>query len=119
MSELGLESATDAEVLAQDGLLVSTVAIRGAAQVAADAVRSTMWEHAGIDRTARGLRTGLARLEDIGRRLTPGMTEERNLLDTALLITEAALLRRESRGGHFRSDFPRSKRRWTGRHIEW
>jgi len=92
---------------------------RGAAQVTADAIRSAMWDHAGIDRTARGLRTGLARLADIEQRLTPGMTEERNLLDTARLITEAALLRRESRGGHFRSDFPRDRRKWRGRHIEW
>ena len=85
----------------------------------ADAVRSVMWEHAGIDRTARGLRTAVKRLDDIAQRLTPGMTEERNLLDTARLIVEAALLRRESRGGHFRSDFPRTKRRWRGRHIEF
>src|SRR5207302_10651121 len=92
---------------------------RGAAQVAADAIRSAMWEHAGIDRTARGLRAGLARLEEISLRLTPGMTEERNLLDTARLIGEAALLRRESRGGHFRSAFPRDRRKWRGKHIEW
>jgi L-aspartate oxidase len=92
---------------------------RGAAQVTADAIRSTMWEHAGIDRTARGLRAGLAKLEAIERRLTPGMTEERNMFDTARLITEAALLRRESRGGHFRSDFPRDRRKWQGKHIEW
>jgi L-aspartate oxidase len=47
------------------------------------------------------------------------MTEERNLLDTARLIAEAALLRTESRGGHYRSDFPRSRKEWRGRHIEW
>jgi len=92
---------------------------RGAAQVASDAIRSVMWEHAGIDRTARALRAGLARLEDIEARLTPGMTEERNMLDTARLIAEAALLRRESRGGHFRSDFPKDRRKWQGKHIEW
>ena len=28
------------------------------------------------------------------------------MVDTALLIAEAALLRKESRGGHFRADFP-------------
>ena len=48
----------------------------------------------------------LARPAEIESRLTPGMTEERNLLDTGRLIVEAALLRRESRGGHYRSDFP-------------
>ena len=98
---------------------VPPLADRGAAQVAADAIRSTMWEHAAIDRTARGLEKGLARLAEIDRRLSPGMTEERNLLQTARLIAEAALLRTESRGGHFRSDFPRAKRKWRGKHIEW
>jgi L-aspartate oxidase len=101
------------------GWEVPPLADRGAAQVSADAVRSAMWDHAGIDRTARGLRTCLARLDAIGERLTEGMTEERNLLQTARLIAEAALLRKESRGGHYRSDFPRDRNKWKGRHIEW
>ncbi len=92
---------------------------RGAAQVAADEVRSLMWEHASIARTAPGLRQCLARLDEIGPRLPRGATEERNLLETARLVAEAALLRKESRGGHFRSDFPKSRRKWQGRHITW
>jgi L-aspartate oxidase len=92
---------------------------RGAAQVAADDVRRVMWEHAGIDRTAKGLRRCLETLGDIEARLPAGATEEQNLVDTARLIADAALLRKESRGGHYRSDFPRSKRKWKGRHIEW
>ena len=91
---------------------------RGAAQVAADDVRTVMWDHAGIDRTAKGLRKGLALLADIEKRLPPGATEETNLVTTARLIVESALLRKESRGGHFRSDFPHAVRKWRGRHIE-
>jgi L-aspartate oxidase len=97
---------------------VPPLADRGAAQVAADEIRAVMWEDAGIARTARGLRTALARLEDIGRRLPPGATEEVNMLQTAQLVAEAALLRKESRGGHYRADYPRAKRTWSGRHIE-
>ncbi|HXD48942.1 MAG TPA: L-aspartate oxidase [Gemmatimonadaceae bacterium] len=97
---------------------VPPLADRGAAQVAADAIRVVMWEDAGIARTARGLRAALARLADIGERLPAGATEELNMLQTARLVVEAALLRRESRGGHYRSDFPRAKRTWMGRHIE-
>jgi L-aspartate oxidase len=92
---------------------------RGAAQVAADAVRTVMWEHAGIARTAKGLRIAVARLAEIADRLPVGATEESNMVDTARLIAEAALLRKESRGGHFRSDFPRPEHTWQGRHIEW
>jgi L-aspartate oxidase len=91
---------------------------RGAAQVAADAIRAVMWQHAGIARTARGLREALERLAEIGSRLPAGATEELNMLQTAHLVVEAALLRKESRGGHYRADFPRAKRNWTGRHIE-
>ena len=91
---------------------------RGAAQVAADRVREVMWRHAGIARTAKGLRTAVADLAEIEERLPPGATEELNLVQTARLIVEAALRRKESRGGHYRSDFPRAKSTWRGRHIE-
>ena len=98
---------------------VPPLADRGAAQVAADAIHRTMWQHAAIDRSAEGLGRCLAELARIGARLTPGMTEERNLLDTARLIAQAALQRTESRGGHYRSDFPEARSEWKGRHIEW
>jgi L-aspartate oxidase len=97
---------------------VPPLADRGAAQVAADAIRAVMWENAGIARTARGLRTALERLAEIGERLPPGATEEQNMLQTAQLVAEAALMRKESRGGHYRADFPRAKKTWKGRHIE-
>jgi L-aspartate oxidase len=97
---------------------VPPLADRGAAQVAADAIRDVMWTYAGIARTARGLRTALDQLADIGERLPEGATEEANMLQTAELIVEAALMRKESRGGHYRADFPRAKRNWKGRHIE-
>jgi L-aspartate oxidase len=101
------------------GWTVPPFSDRGAAQVAAQEIRALMWEHAGIARTAKGLRACLTRLREIEERLPGGATEERNMAQTAGLIAEGALLRKESRGGHYRSDFPRSKRRWRGRHIEW
>jgi len=92
---------------------------RGAAQVAADEIRQLMWDYASISRTAPGLRRCLAKLATISERLPPGATEERNLLATATLVTEASLMRKESRGGHFRSDFPKTRRKWQERHITW
>jgi L-aspartate oxidase len=92
---------------------------RGAAQVAAESIRDVMWRHAGIDRTAQGLVDAVDELSEIIDRLPEGATEEANLADTAFLIVSAALQRQESRGGHFRRDFPRSKNKWRGRHIEF
>ncbi|HKW47372.1 MAG TPA: L-aspartate oxidase [Gemmatimonadaceae bacterium] len=91
---------------------------RGAAQVSADAVRALMWEQAGIARTAKGLRFALQSLATLEERLPVGATEEQNLVQTSRLIVEAALQRKESRGGHYRSDFPKPQRSWQGRHIE-
>ena len=91
---------------------------RGAAQVSADAVRALMWQYAGIARTAKGLRTARTMLADVEKRLPTGATEEQNLVETARLIVEAAMQRKESRGGHYRTDFPKPERSWQGRHIE-
>jgi L-aspartate oxidase len=98
---------------------VAPLADRGAAQVAADAIRAAMWDAAGIDRNSRGLRACLRQLAEIDQRLTEGMSEERNICDTARLIAAAALARRESRGGHYRSDYPRAKGEWRGKRLEW
>jgi len=91
---------------------------RGAAQVAADMVRDVMWRDAGVVRTASGLHDARTRLAEIERRLPTGATEEVNLVQTAQLIVAGAIRRKESRGGHYRSDFPRAKGAWRGRHIE-
>ena len=116
---LGTPKLTGVSKLPRESWKVPPLVDRGAAQVAADEIRQVMWEWAGIDRTARGLRKCLMRLGEIAGRLSPGATEERNLAETARLIAEAALMRRESRGGHYRSDYPQRKQAWRGRHIEW
>ena len=44
--------------------------------------------------------------------------ELQNLLTVARLMIDAALQREESRGTHFRSDFPtRDDANWGGRHV--
>jgi L-aspartate oxidase len=41
------------------------------------------------------------------------------MVQTGRMIVQAALLRKESRGGHYRSDFPRARNKWRETHIEW
>jgi L-aspartate oxidase len=98
---------------------VSPLSDSGAAQVAADEIRQVMWEHVGISRDAKGLTAARKALDALRGRLSAGMTEELNMVDTARLIVASALKRKESRGGHFRRDFPKPRNAWRGKHIEW
>ena len=57
-------------------------------------------DEAGLREALRAL----SRLRD--RALAEGSIDLRNRAEAALLIAASAFLRRESRGGHFRTDFP-------------
>ena len=73
---------------------------------------SLMWREVGIVRSAEGLARALSQIEFwAGYVLTAEMAgprgwELQNLLTVAWLITDRALAREESRGAHYRSDFP-------------
>jgi succinate dehydrogenase / fumarate reductase flavoprotein subunit len=94
-------------------------------------LQELMQEHVGIVRTesemthaleAIGeLRTRAKRTGIIGNRdYNPGWhtaLDLANLLDVADAITRSALERRESRGGHFREDFPSKDADWGQHNI--
>jgi len=71
-------------------------------------IRDLMWRRAGLFRTRAGLTEAVDMLEGVA--VPDGTTTEscrhRNLVTIARLIARAALRREESRGGHFRQDFP-------------
>ena len=79
-------------------------------------VRDLMWRAVGLFRDRDGLRRAVAALADSAHHPPPPTADawrELNLLTVARLIAGAALRREESRGGHFRSDFPeRDDARW-------
>jgi len=77
----------------------------GADEAAAmETVRDTMARHVGVIRDAAGLGRALEVLA--GLEAKARSTDFRNTLIAARLVTAAAFARHESRGGHFRSDFP-------------
>ncbi|MCL4517326.1 MAG: FAD-binding protein [Firmicutes bacterium] len=83
-------------------------------------LQKMMWEEAGIARRAAGLENALQALAGIEKKLDdlcipPGSVYNTGVLDaielrfmriTGRLIAVSALLRKESRGAHFRLDFP-------------
>jgi L-aspartate oxidase len=79
------------------------------------AVRRLLWEKVGLVRDEAGLAAALADLDRLAARHSGAAGEARNLLAAARLVTAAALARRESRGGHFRSDLPAPDPAWARR----
>jgi L-aspartate oxidase len=73
-------------------------------------LRRLMWRDAGLLRDEPGLRLAQAGLAALQEWTPGGMTrravEARNLLSVAEAIVQSALGREESRGAHFRMDFP-------------
>jgi len=71
-------------------------------------LRNVMYSNVGLIRNELGLREALARITDLERAFAHPGNDLRNLLVVGRLIAEAALARRESRGSHYRSDYPRT-----------
>jgi len=73
-------------------------------------LRDLAWQHCGILRSREGLKSAIATLENIKSTLvaTPVLPaiELRNIFEITGLIARSALWREESRGAHYRTDFP-------------
>ena len=67
-------------------------------------VKRVMWERVGILRDRESLQRAISEFEQIEQASLS--TSSRNFVTLALLVARAALWREESRGGHYRSDFP-------------
>ncbi len=79
-------------------------------------IKNLMWDYVGIVRSNLRLERALSRIrlirheiENFYRRttVTDGLIELRNLATVAQLIIQSALLRKESRGLHYTTDYPK------------
>jgi len=79
-------------------------------------LQSLMWDKVGIIRSGKGIEEATGILAT-WQSLLPQPSDRpsyelNNLVLCARLVTEAALLRKESRGAHFRTDFPKASPEW-------
>ncbi len=85
------------------------------------ALQAVMTEQAGVLRSADGLATALQELSALAGKAGETGTaawEATNLLTISTALAEAARLREETRGSHWREDFPdRDDEHWSG-HID-
>jgi succinate dehydrogenase/fumarate reductase flavoprotein subunit len=101
------------------------------AKTITDKLAAIMSEYVGVPRTETGLLKALSLLDDLktrdlpelkappGRRFNLGWIEAIQvpcMLDVAEMIIRSALYRTESRGAHYREDYPESQREWI-RHV--
>jgi L-aspartate oxidase len=80
------------------------------------ALQTLHWDKVGIMRSKEGLTQAADILaawqESLSQPTDRPSYELSNLTLTGRLVSEAALIREESRGAHFRSDFPQSSSQW-------
>jgi len=89
-------------------------------------LQSVMWDGVAIIRNESGLSSALHRIRDLNdkmNRLTvpdgrgfnrylQDALELQNMLLVAELVTKSARLRKESRGSHYREDYPETRKEW-------
>jgi succinate dehydrogenase / fumarate reductase flavoprotein subunit len=101
----------------------------------AEEMRQVMFDDVGVFRNHEGLERALAKVQELRERYKRikvtdtskmynydlvGAWELGNMLDLALITTQAALVRQESRGGHAREDFPkRDDANWMKHSLAW
>jgi L-aspartate oxidase len=88
-----------------------------------NSLKSLMWRHCGVRRDGDGLREAAENVEQWCRYVLqrqfadPLGWELQNMLCLSRLMIRAALAREETRGSHFRTDFPRTDDEHWHRHL--
>ena len=92
-------------------------------------VQATLYREMAVSKDAASLKRALETLDEVEREMLPALRPAPGqlslalglplALQTARLVARSALLRQESRGGHYRSDFPAGDDARFGRPFVW
>ena len=104
------EPSASAAAVVREAVVAMASAASDPAQVRAT-LRRRAWESLGLERDGNGLRGLLDDLAGLSKQVAArprdrAAAEARNLVSVAEAMASCALFREESRGGHFRVDFP-------------
>ncbi len=87
-------------------------------------LQNIMWDYVGIFRSEKLLKTGIEKLNDLKSKfprknkcLSKTEYEFKNMLTVAMLIAESAYNRKESRGAHYRLDYPETNEECMHSHV--
>lgn len=98
-----------------------SIPFRDGAAPSHEAVQALMWTTAGIERDGAGMRKGLALAANWDAATTSPTRdahERRQMAIVSRLVLHAALAREESRGAHYRADFPHTDdKHWHRRQV--
>ena len=78
--------------------------------------RALMWNQVGIERNQHALQQAVSTLRDYEQGAKHYL-RHLNLFTVSRLIAQAALLRSESRGSHYRCDYPQTDPKWRKRQV--
>jgi len=112
-SKFKVQSSKSDELALETGNLQRGTAVSTAVK---KRVKRVMWERVGILRDKDSLSRAIAEFEQISA--SNLSTSSRNFVTLALLIAKGALWREESRGGHFRTDFPEQHEEFRAHSIQ-
>ncbi|ENN95922.1 succinate dehydrogenase flavoprotein subunit [Methanocaldococcus villosus KIN24-T80] len=92
-----------------------------------DRLREIMWKYVSLIRNKEGLEKAKSEINEIGKYLDEINTssplylqkyfELKNMITVSKLVIDSALYRKESRGAHYREDYPETKDEWRGNII--
>ncbi len=101
---------TSAELVVSPAVVTNGISTEAATEKWIAELRDLMWKYAGLLRDANGLHEAQRGLQAMASSMPKGLfrraLEARNLYAVAELIVTSALGREESRGAHYRNDFP-------------